>query len=184
MFTKKIDDSLMIKQIEYTDAHQLFYVTEQSRSHLRKWLPWVDDTTTVEHTKNFIHSCEQLANESKGLNTVILYDDQIVGNAGFNQIDHINKITTIGYWLAENVQGKGIMTRVVQALTAYTFEELQFNKVEIRVAKENKKSRRIPERLGFLHEGCIRNSQYLHHTYMDIIIYGLLKDEWMSQNVN
>ncbi|MNR09427.1 putative ribosomal N-acetyltransferase YdaF [compost metagenome] len=112
------------------------------------------------------------------MNTVILFRGEIVGVAGFNSINWSNKTAYIGYWLGEEFQGNGIMTRVAKALSEYAFSELNLNKVEIRAAVENKKSRSIPERLSFVNEGCIRQAEWLYDHYVDHIVYGILVEEW------
>lgn len=84
----------------------------------------------------------------------------------------------IGYWLGEKYQGKGIMTKACKALIQYCFEELNLERIEIRVATENIKSQAIPERLGFQKEGCLRNAEVLYDQYIDLYVYGLLKKEF------
>ncbi len=49
-----------------------------------------------------------------------------------------NKTAYIGYWLGEEYQGNGIMTKVAKVLANYTYNHLNLNKVEIRVAVEKK----------------------------------------------
>lgn len=88
------------------------------------------------------------------------------------------KTAQIGYWLGEEYQGNGIMTDVTRALTDYIFNELKLNKAEIRVASDNKKSRSIPERLGYANEGCIRQAEWLYDHYVDHVVYGILAEEW------
>lgn len=109
--------------------------------------------------------------------TVILFDGKIVGVAGFNSINWSNKTAYIGYWLGEEYQGKGIMIKVAKALTDYAFSHLKLNKVEIRVAVENKKNRRIPEKLGFVNEGTIRQAEWIYDHFVDHIVYGMLANE-------
>jgi ribosomal-protein-serine acetyltransferase len=116
------------------------------------------------------------------LNAVILFNGEIVGTAGFNSINWSNKTAQIGYWLGKDYQGNGIMTKVARGLTAYAFTHLKLNKVEIRVAEGNKKSRSIPERLGFINEGRIRQAEWLYDHYVDHIVYGVLMDEWRESN--
>ncbi|PTY78968.1 alanine acetyltransferase [Heyndrickxia sporothermodurans] len=181
MFIYKIDDELSLKLIELNDTAKVFELTNQSRGYLREWLPWLDSTTMIEDTKNFISSCLKGYSENKSLTTVILYDGEIVGTAGFNQLNWSNKTGQIGYWLSEDFQGKGIMTRVAKALTDYAFKELKLNKVEIKAAAENNKSRAIPERLGFMNEGCIRHAEWLYDHFVDHIVYGMLAHEWNQQ---
>ncbi|WP_342770185.1 GNAT family protein [Oceanobacillus chungangensis] len=98
--------------------------------------------------------------------------------AGFNSLDFRNKIGHIGYWLAKDYQGKGIMSRVARALTEYAFHELDLNRVEIRAAYENLRSRAIPKRLGFVEEGKIRQAEWLYDHYVDHVIYGMLASDW------
>ena len=178
MFLHKIDEELSLKLLELKDTERVFELTNQSREYLREWLPWLDNSKKLEDTKEFINICLKGFAENKSVNTVIMYKGQIVGVAGYNKINWSNKTAYIGYWLGEEYQGNGIMTRVAKALTDYAFKELKLNKVEIRAAVENKKSRRIPERLGFVNEGCIRQAEWLYDHYVDHIVYGLLAKDW------
>lgn len=178
MFVHKIDDDLSLKIIEECDANTVFELTKNSRRYLRKWLPWLDATTKLEDTKAFIKQSLKNFAENKGLITVILFEGKIVGVAGYNRINWANKTAYIGYWLGEEYQGHGIMTRVVTSLTDYAFRKLTLNKVEIRAAAENTKSRSIPERLNFVNEGKIRQAEWLYDHYVDHIVYGMLAEEW------
>ncbi|NRD77998.1 GNAT family N-acetyltransferase [Bacillus sp. BRMEA1] len=178
MFVHKITEELSLKLIELRDAERIFELTDQSRSYLREWLPWLDYTVKLEDTKQFIKNCLTGFAENKSLNTVIMYKGEIVGVASFNAINWSNKTVQIGYWLGERYQGNGIMTIVARALTDYALKELALNKAEIRAAVGNKKSRSIPERLGFVNEGCIRQAEWLYDHYVDHIVYGILAEEW------
>ena len=88
----------------------------------------------------------------------------------------------ISLYVREEYQGKGLITKVAKALTDYAFNHLKLNKVEIRAAVENKKSRNIPERLGFVNEGSIRQAEWLYDHFVDHIVYGLLEEEW-NENI-
>lgn len=178
MFIHRIDEKVCLKLIELKDAEELFQLTEQSRSYLRQWLPWLDITTKQEDTEEFIKDCLKGYTENKSLNTIILFNNQVVGTAGFNNINWSNKTATIGYWLGEAFQGNGIMTKVAKGLADYAFNEMNLNKVEIRAAAENLKSRKIPERLGFVNEGCLRQAEWLYDHFVDHIVYGMLAIDW------
>lgn len=180
MFIYKIDEDLSLKLLELRDAEEVFELTEHSRAYLREWLPWLDFTMKLEDTKDFIQVCLKGFSENKSLNTVILFKGEIVGVAGYNEINWSNKTAYIGYWLGEAYQGNGIMTKVARALTDYALTELKLNKVEIRAAVGNQKSRSIPERLGFVNEGCIRQGEWLYDHYVDHVVYGVLAAEWQG----
>lgn len=182
MFVHKINENLSLKLIELIDGKRLFELTNHSRDYLREWLPWLDNTTELEDTNEFIKICLKGFAENRSLNTVILFKGTIVGVAGFNNINWSNKTAQIGYWLGEEFQGNGIMTKVAKTLTEYAFSELKLNKVEIRVAFENKKSRSIPERLDFVNEGSIRQAEWLYDHYVDHVVYGILVEEWVKKD--
>ncbi|AIM16301.1 MULTISPECIES: GNAT family N-acetyltransferase [Neobacillus] len=178
MFVHKIDEEVSLKLIELKDAERIFELTNNSREYLREWLPWLDTVTKIEDTKDYIKLSLKGFAENKSLNTVILFNGEIVGVSGYHTINWSHKFAYIGYWLGEKYQGKGIMTKVAKALTDYAFNELKLNRVEIRVAVENKKSRAIPERLGFVNEGRIRQAEWLYDHYVDHIVYGMLAEDW------
>lgn len=178
MFVHKIDENISLRLIELNDAEKVFEQTDKSRDYLREWLPWLDITTMPEDTKRFIQSNLKGYSENVSITTVILFNGEIVGVAGFNSINWSNKTAYIGYWLGEEFQGKGIMTNVAKTLTDYAFHHLRLNKVEIRAASGNKKSRSIPEKLGFANEGCIRSAEWLYDHFVDHIVYGVLVEDW------
>ncbi|MFC0270526.1 GNAT family N-acetyltransferase [Metabacillus herbersteinensis] len=178
MFTYKIDNQISLKLVELRDADEIFSLIESSREYLREWLGWLDKSTKVEDTRDYIKMSQQMFAENRGMNAAILYDGKIVGIAGYNAIDWSNKIAYIGYWLGETYQGKGIMTKVAEALTEYAINQLELNRVDIRVAVENKKSWSIPERLGFVEEGLIREAEWLYDHHVDHAVYGMLAEAW------
>lgn len=176
----RVDEELEIRLLDLKDAGELFRLTDESREHLREWLAWVDTTVNVADSRAFIEHTLRAREEKKGLTAGVFYQGVLVGTAGFNRFDWTNKIGSIGYWLSEKFQGHGIMTRVAEALTDYAFNTLQLNRVGIRAAFENKKSRAIPERLGFVEEGQLRQAEWLYDHYVDHVVYGMLANEWVK----
>ena len=181
MFTYKIDEEVSLKLPELSDAERVLQLIDRSRNSLYEWLGWVQYTNSTQDMTQFIENSRNDFAANKSLVTFIVYQNQIVGTTGFNQIDWTNSNGTIGYWLDTKYKGKGIMTRAVQGLLNYGFDELKLNRIEIRAAIENLKSRAIPERLGFKQEGVIRQAEKLPKGYVDHAVYGLLKEEWNKQ---
>lgn len=174
----QISDDLLLRPVTSEDAKALFSLTDYDREYLREWLPWVDGTKTEDDTQNYIIFSQKGEKDGTLLNLAIVWKDTIVGITGFNKIDRTNRIATIGYWLGSDYQGNGIMTKAVRTLTDYAFKELFMNKVEIRAAIENKKSRSIPERLSFVQEGVLRSNEWLYDHFVDHAVYGMMANEW------
>lgn len=160
------------------DADELFRVTDTSRRYLRQWLPWVDHATCSNDTRRVIESgLRQFANR-QGFHAVICYDGQIVGVVGFHAIDWVNRSTSIGYWLAESHQGKGLMTASCRALIDHAFGTWKLNRITIRCATGNLRSQAVVERLGFTREGVQREVEWLYDHFVDLVHYALLRSEW------
>ena len=97
---------------------------------------------------------------------------------GYHVFDTANHIASLGYWLSADKQGEGIVTEAANALTRHAFEVLDANRVEIRAAEFNHKSRAIPERLGFTQEGILRDKENLYGNYVDHVMYSMLHSEF------
>lgn len=178
MFKLELDEEITLKHVEESDAAEIFRLTNKSRNELREWLPWVDGTKTKRDSLAFIQMTLQAFEARKGLNCGIYYRGGLCGMVGYNLIDWQNRTGHIGYWLATDFVGHGIMSRSVSGLIDYGFYELDLNRMEIRAAVENGKSRAIPERLGFKQEGVIRQGEWLYDHFVDHAVYGMLRAEW------
>ena len=97
---------------------------------------------------------------------------------GFHNLESNNKSAHIGYWLAREAEGKGLMTRCCRVLIDYLFDELNLNRIQINCNVENTKSRAIPERLGFKLEGIHRQVEFFDNRFGDWAIYAMLKEDW------
>ncbi len=170
------DITLKPPKLEY--APTIFKLVEQNRTYLGQWLPWVEGTQAESDTEGFLEHVIRLNHEGRQLSTVIFYKNEIVGLIGLNTIDAINRKGNIGYWLSADKQGLGIITKSCAGLVQYAFENLQLNKLVLLAAFENRKSRAVPERLGFTQEGVLRDDVKLNGVFVDIVVYGLLKEEW------
>lgn len=178
MFTLKVDEEIELQLFQLHHALRLFQLVEENRNHLREWLPWVEDMTTPQHFESLIPVWLKQFSEGNGFNTGILYRGELVGSIALQQVDWHNRTASIGYFLAKKAEGRGVTTRTVKALMNYCFYQLGLNRMEIRCGEYNKKSRGIPERLGFVKEGKIRDGEYLNGRFHDIIIYSMLARNW------
>ena len=177
MFYLKHKDDTEIRLLELSDAESLFHLTDQSRNYLREWLPWVDLTQELSHSESFIRSALKQYSSNKGFQAGIWDKGELAGVIGLQNIDWVNKSTSIGYWLGEGFQGKGLMTIACKSVIDHCFGQLKLKRIEIRAATGNHKSQAIPERLGFQKEGCLRSSEFLYDRYLDHYLYGLVNEK-------
>jgi ribosomal-protein-serine acetyltransferase len=176
MFYCRVNELHELRLLKISDDEELFALTNANRDRLRQWLPWVDSIHQINDTRSFIRSTIWQVDDNRGFVAAICYDGNVVGTIGFNWIDWQNRIGYIGYWLAATHQGKGIMTRSCQTLIDYAFDTLKLNRLVIACATENSRSRAVPERLGFTHEGRARDAEWLYDRFVDHEIYALLQN--------
>lgn len=184
MLEYKLNDDITLRMFNTDDADELFELTIASKPYLREWLGWLDYIETVEDSKRNIEGRIKGLIETGGRpkSFAIMYKGELAGTIGFNEIDRGIQCGTIGYWLGQDFQGKGIMSQAFEKVIEYGFRDLKLNKTEIRVATENVKSRALPERFGFKEEGVIRDAEWLYDRYVDHVVYGLLRDEFLQIN--
>lgn len=178
MMSIQVNDKISLEFLEEVHAPTLFYLVNDNREHLKKWLPWVDNMQAVENAKDYISSCLRQAAEKTDFAYAIMYERKMVGRIGIHHINRQNKIGEIGYWLADGLQGLGIVTKSCKALIYYGFKELGLNRVEIKCATGNDKSRAIAEKLRFKQEGILRQAEWLNGNFIDLYLYAMLKEEW------
>lgn len=182
MYEYIIDEQLTLQILQPSHVNDLFHLTDTNREHLRPWMPWVDGTRTVQDSEEFIRFTLNNHANNAGFTTGIFKNGQLCGVVGFHQPNLIARHVSIGYWLGEDFQGKGIMTKACQTLIYFAFEDWHMNRIEIRVDVKNERSRAIANRLGFTQEGVLRMIDYVNENFVDMAVYSLLASEWLAAN--
>lgn len=172
----KVNNEITLKQIEISDAKDIFETIDSQREYLRKWLPFVDNTKKMEDTKNYITYIN--TKPKNDFVFVIHYNKKFVGLISLKNVNNINKKAGIGYWISEVYQKKGIVTQSLQFLITFAFNKLDINRLEIKCGTENTSSKNIPKRLNFKFEGVERDGEISsNNQYIDLEIYSKLKRE-------
>jgi len=102
--------------------------------------------------------------------------DELLGAIGVVDADLAQDRCGIGYWLAPHARGRGSMARAVRLLTAWCFEELGVQRVEIRAEPANAASRAVAERAGFTFEGIARSWFTIKGRRADAAVYSQIAD--------
>ncbi len=178
MFRYNAGNDVELRIFDEQHVEALNRLTVQNLAHLRPWMPWADKTMSLDDTRAFVQGALYQYAGNNGFQAGIWFKGELAGAIGFLYFNWSSRKTEIGYWLGESFQGGGIMTRACAAMIDYAFVERGLNRVEIRCAAGNTKSRAIPQRLGFTEEGIVRQAEWLHDHFADNVVYGLLASEW------
>lgn len=171
-----LGDGVEIRVLEPDDAEEVFALVGSERDRLRPWMPWVESTTGPDVVREFIEGCRSTGSLD-GLG--IYVSGAYVGGAGL-RLDRRGVDGELGYWIDAAHEGRGLVTRVCRALIEHAFGEMGLHRVTICAAPDNARSRAIPERLGFAEEGRLREAEPMPHGYHDLVVYGLLEQEWRT----
>jgi ribosomal-protein-serine acetyltransferase len=167
-----------LRSLEPEDAEAVFAVIDANREHLRRWFPWVDPTVSPAETRGFIERSRASETDIEAVG--IWVEGRYAGNIGL-RVDPMSNHGEIGYWLAETFEGRGLVTKACRALIEHGLRELGLHRIEIRAAPQNVRSRAVAERLGFTQEAQLREASRSAEGYHDLVVYGLLENEWPPQ---
>lgn len=152
-------ERLLVRAARPGDGEAVHKAVFHSINELKPWLPFAQkEESEKEREANVRHSYLRfLAREDLRYHVFLKNSGEFVASTGLHRLDWKVRRFEIGYWIDTRHSGKGYMTEAVEGLTAFAFDKLAANRVEIRCDAKNHSSRAIPERLGFELEGILKN---------------------------
>jgi ribosomal-protein-serine acetyltransferase len=182
---KRLDagDGIVMRPVRMYHGEDIYAGVAANRESLGEWLPWVPGVKSLADTRDFIRSSMDRQDDGAAIQLAVWVEGEFAGQVGLHGVDWENARTSIGYWLTGAARGRGVMTACVKALTDFALCELKLNRVEIRCAVENRASRAIPERLGYVEEGTAREDMAVGGRFIDLIVYAALAREWRCGGV-
>ncbi|MCY7918169.1 UDP-4-amino-4,6-dideoxy-N-acetyl-beta-L-altrosamine N-acetyltransferase [Bacillus vallismortis] len=121
-------------------------------------------------------------NSSKTEHYFIFTIDQTdTGFVSFKDVDHHNHHCYWGFYIGEAQSPKGSGSVMGFLALEWAFQQLEVEKVYGEVLSNNEKSLSYHQSLGFRKEGHFRNHIVRKNKYLDVIRYGLLKEEWIAE---
>ena len=147
---------------------------EKIAANLRDIFPW---PYSRQDAADFVAGC--VRNEGRGqLCRAIVVDGEAAGSIGlFLGHDVYRRSAELGYWLAEPLWGRGIMTAAVTAMCREGFAAWDIVRIHAEPFARNAASRRVLEKAGFTLEGTLRRSVYKNGEMLDSCIYALVREE-------
>src|SRR5512146_3581454 len=170
MFRRVLGEGVELVSLEERHAEEMFRLIDRNREHLGPWMPWLDSTLTAEDSREFIRRSRAQQAKGEALVAGIFVGGRLAGVTSFVRIDAANRSAMIGYWIGEEHQGKGLMTRACVALVEYGFGDLGLNRIVIEAATDNRRSQAVPRRLGFTLEGVERQAEWVNDRFVDLAI--------------
>jgi RimJ/RimL family protein N-acetyltransferase len=175
-----IGEAIYLRPLEKADAPSIvrwFNDAEINRNLLR-YRPM-----TLAEEEEFILSGAGRCEDGIVLGIALRDTDALIGVTGLHPPDLRNRHAAFGITVGEKPeQGKGHGTAATRLILRYAFETLNLNRVWLEVYEYNQSGRRVYEKVGFRTEGVLRQHTYRQGRYWNMIIMGILREEWDAQN--
>lgn len=148
--------------------------------HLLRYSP--SDISTPKALKKYVQTAVDGYYHHTDI-TFIIFDKTrkaYAGSTRFGLINWHHKVLHIGWtWLGKEFQGTALNKNIKFLMLRYTFETLEFEKVEFRIDERNIRSCKAIEKIGATLEGVLRKDTLMSDGFRrSTRCYSILKEEW------
>jgi len=173
----------MLRPFRRRDLASVDDAVQASLAELARYLPWAVDYNK-NTTAHFLRDSAAAWAEARAFDFTIRgadTPDEHLGNISVWWVSRPNLVGEIGYWIRSDSTGNGICTEAAAHVVQIGFEELGMHRITLRIAVGNRASERVAEKLGFTHEGVLRDEVRVGNEWLDHTIWALLEPEWRTQ---
>lgn|GEM_PF-5307671 len=180
--TLALAPGVVARPLDFDDTAAVFHAVEKNRRYLSRWMPFEHRSTNLEDTRAWIGTRPHFVAE-RGVTLGIFDGDRVAGIISLLVDRPGDDGAHLGYWVDEDCQGKGWVTRTVSAACEYAFAN-GVERIVIEADVDNQRSRAIAERLGFHTEGIARSRLWHRGEYRDHAVYAVLARDWVGAGSN
>lgn len=165
-----------IRQWELADAADLAAAISNTKvlDNLRDGLPY---PYTERDGREYILSMLN-ADKDRTFAFAVTVDNRAVGSIGVFRQKNIHRQTAeLGYYLAEELWGRGIMTKAVRQACEHVFRNSDIIRIYAEPFARNEASCRVLEKAGFQLEGILRSNAVKNGKVLDMKMYSLLRED-------
>jgi len=173
-------ERLVIRCYGPSDAKLLADSVAENVEHLKPFMPWAhNEPESFEEKEKRILRVRGMFDMQRDYTYGIFNPEEtkLLGGTGLHTRLGAHELE-IGYWMHKDHINKGLITESTSALIQVAFEIIHVHRIEIHCDPSNLASASIPRKLGFTHEGTLRQkTPFLDH-WSDSMIWGLLETEY------
>ncbi len=181
-------ERLLIRAPRTGDGQVMNTAIAESIDNLKRWLPmpWTQNVQTVAETEESVRRSTALwiLREDLRLGLFRKTDGLYVGGCGLHRIDWNVMRFEIGYWVRASLEGQGYIGEAVAGVTAFAFDVLGAERIEIRCDSLNERSAAVARRAGYHLDGTLRNNDTTADgsTLRDTLVFSMLRAEYLKRN--
>ncbi|NNE74390.1 MAG: GNAT family N-acetyltransferase [Acidimicrobiales bacterium] len=165
------DGDLTLRPPTVDDAAELAQIVVANLDHLQPWMTWATSDYDEQGAADYITG--KIDPTARPL-LMLDGDGRIVGSTGLNDLDALNRVANLGYWVRADACGRGYATRATDLVARYGIDTVGLQRVEIFMSVHNEPSRLVAERSIATYEGIQRNRLRYDGQQHDAHIYVVL----------
>jgi ribosomal-protein-alanine N-acetyltransferase len=173
VFPKLHTDHLVLRELQLSDANSLHAIRSDKlvMQHIGR-----TRSKTVQDSIDLVNRIQEDRSSNNGITWGIAHKDNgaLIGTIGFYRLKKEHFRGELGYMLAPEYWGKGLMSEAIQAVVECGFKQLGFHTIEADTDPLNIRSMNVLERNGFKQEGLFRESYYFDGKFFDSAIWCMI----------
>jgi len=166
------------------DAPELCAAVREAQPHLGRWLPGFKQAWSLDDTLAAIRQSAARWSLREAFQMGIFghATGALLGDLRLRPTDWSIPAFDIAYWLHPAAEGHGYASVAVRLAAALAFDTLAAQRLVICCDQRNTRSRRLPERLGFVLEGCLRNNaRGPDDALFDMLVFALTPEDYRRE---
>lgn len=196
---RSLSEGFFVRALSPRDAPSLFALLERERERLSRRLAFIAGMKTVRDVERMLVIFAGKAAKGDGLMwgmfsrpgagesgaaesgaTGAAGEARMLGTITVSQVDRAILCAECAYLIDAEHEGMGLVGRAFDLLLDHIFTVMKLEKALVCCQPDNARSAALPLRRGFVREGVIRNGFRLRGNFVDVDMYGLLRNEYYS----
>ena len=174
-------ERLILRKLTMRDASDMFRYCQDKE--VARHVLWEAHTSILETRAYIRYNLYQYRSGEPASWCIVLREtNRVVGTIGYMSYNADNSTVEIGYSLAREQWGKGLMTEALLAVIGETFRTLKVHRIEAMHFTDNPASGRVMEKCGLIHEGHMRERICCKGVFRDVEMWGILRKDWKKQH--
>lgn len=173
----KLDDKIILRKPEHQDTADLLEVKNNKTA-----AALLGGYRERDYTEEDIHKWIDFHNNNTDEIIYVIYDiamDRVVGHVGFYNIDRRIRKAEFAILIGNDAcRGRGYGSLCLNYFIEMGFDNLNLNRIELTLLKENNTAMKLYERFGFVVEGIQKQAQFKNGRYYDVVLMALLRENY------
>jgi len=159
------------------DADALLAAAVESVDEISRWMPWCHPDYQRSDAEAWIGITIAARESSTMFDFAVLANGEFAGGCGLNNINWLDRVANLGYWVRTSASRQGVATKAARAVIDWAFAETALQRIEIVTAVGNSASQRVAEKLGATQDAVLRKRTVVNGAPSDAVLNSVVRPD-------